>query len=41
MLCPKCSTECRPELRGGTQVQICRDPRCPNYGKPVKGGESK
>lgn len=41
MVCPSCKTECRAERKEGALVQICRDPRCPNYGKPVEGGEHK
>jgi len=39
MLCPKCKTQCRVELKNGTPVHLCRDPRCPDCGKPVEGGE--
>ena len=41
MLCPKCKTLCRVEVREGQPVYICRDPKCPDCGKPVKGGESQ
>ena len=40
MLCPLCKTECRVEVKEGKPVQICRDPRCPAFGKPVEGGEN-
>ena len=41
MLCPKCKTLCRVELQQGLPVYICRDPKCPDCGKTVKGGEKQ